>query len=145
MASVNNNGPNFQLTIKPSPMTAWLPCALYGLTSILVVFGPFLVLAKVAFMAIWLLLSFYYWRKLNATKHYSQLRLESGHLILGFSNGLEPELIHLIGRQRVLPWLVELNIMRENGKQYCWGIAIDAISRDEFRRLKVFVKTQCES
>ncbi|WP_054113466.1 protein YgfX [Marinagarivorans algicola] len=142
---MNYSGTNFQLTVKPSCLMVVTPFVLWGAAVVLALLGPFYTVAKVLFIAIWLGIGVYYWYQLNRTRHYSQLRLESGNLILGFSHGQtsEPELIHLVGRQRVLPWLVELNIVREDGQRYCWGIAADAVSRDEFRQLKVFVKTHC--
>lgn len=135
--------PNFQFTIKPSPLARILPAYAWLSVVVLVAAGPFLFLAKTVFIGLWVVLGVFYWRKLNTTKSFNQLRLESGNLILGFSNGQEPELVNLIGYQRVLPWLVELNILREDGKKYCWGITQGSITRDEFRQLKVFVKAQC--
>ncbi len=140
---MTNSNANFQLNLKPSRLRVGVPFMLWAVAAVLALLGPFYIIAKMLFMAAWLGIGVYYWRHLKSTQCYSQLRLESGNLILGFSHGQEPELIHLVGRQRVLPWLVELNIVREDGKQYCWGIAADALSRDEFRRLKVFVKTYC--
>lgn len=135
--------PNFRITIKSTPLARLLAIGAWLSVAMLVTFGPFLFLAKTLFIMLWLVLGIFYWRKLNATQYYNQLRLESGNLILGFSNGQEAELVNLIGRQRILPWLVELSILREDGKKYCWAITKSSLTRDEFRQLKVFVKAQC--
>ena len=135
--------PNFQITVKSTPLSRVFPMSVWLSIAVLVIFGPFLYLAKTLFIMLWLVLGVYYWRKLNATQYYNQLRLEGGNLILGFSDGQEAELVNLVGRQRILPWLVELNILREDGKKYCWSITKNSLTCDEFRRLKIFVKARC--
>lgn len=140
---MSRNNANFQFDIKPTPLARLLPISAWSFVAVMVTFGPFLLVAKVFFMLLWWVLGAVYWRKLNVTQHINQLRLESGNVILGFSHGQEAELVYLVGRQRVLPWFVELNILRENGKRTCWCIAKGALTRDEFRQLKIFVKGQC--
>lgn len=132
---------HYQWTVNPSRF-GWLPCVVWLCIAVLVVVGNFTLMAKIMFISTWAVLGVYYWRAFKATQHFYTLTLDQDTLILRFNNGQQPELVSLIGTQRVLPWLVELTLLRESGKRSRWGIAADTMTRQDFRRLKVFVKTQ---
>jgi hypothetical protein len=113
---------------------------LLGLISALI--GPFLLIAKLLFCAVWIGLGVIYWRRWKFLQTISQLRFSSGNLILVFNNHQEPQLVYFKGPQRILSWLVELNVLLENNKMVSIPIAFDSLDSQSFRRLKVMVQTR---
>ena len=101
--------------------------------------GPFSLWLKVACVLMAPLLAYGYWRRYQQAAALAQLRYQHGRLLVVFNNQQEPELITLVGQQRVLPWLVELYFEREQGQRQRWGIWADAMPPEQFRQLKVFV------
>jgi hypothetical protein len=132
---------DFQCFIVPSRYLAILYGSLWTLGLLLAALGPFLHWAKLLFLPAWVLCAWHYWRKYQMTQHFCQLRYTQGHLLM-MCQGRELELVRLVGQPRILPWLVELTICRENGQTLVWPIAADSMDADSFRRLKVLVKTQ---
>ena len=113
---------DFQCSIAPSRYLAVLYGGLWALGLLVALLGPFLGLAKLFFVPVWGMCGWRYWRKYHATQHFCQLRYNQGHLLM-VSQGGELELITLVGQQRILPWLVELNICRDTAQHIAWPIA----------------------
>lgn len=130
--------------ITPSRFIPAVQTSLWGFSAVCVVFGPFLGLAKIIFAVVWVALAFYYYRQHSRQRSYSQLRLSNGNLLLVFRNGQEPQLVFFAGAQRILPWLVEVNLKLENDNVIHWAVAFDSMDAASFRQLKVFVQTRTE-
>lgn len=130
--------------ITPSRFIPAVQSSLWGLSALCVLFGPFLALAKIIFAVVWGALAFYYCRQLLRQRSYAQLRLSNGNLLLVFRDGQEPQLVYFSGAQRILPWLVELNLKLENDRVIHWAVAYDAMDAASFRQLKVFVQTRAD-
>ena len=135
---------DYVFKISPSRFIPAAQALLWALSALCVLLGSFLVLAKLIFCVVWLVLAFYYWRQLLRQRSYSQLRLSNGNLLLVFRNGQEPQLVYFSGAQRILPWLVELNLKLENDRVIHWAVAFDAMDAASFRQLKVFVQTRAD-
>ena len=131
-----------QFMVSPRPWILRIRLLLWLAAFILAIVGPYTLIAKVIFTVLWCALAIFYWRKTQSLHAFAGLRFTRGNLILVFNNGQEPELITLIDEQRILPWLVELHFVRENGRTCTWGIMRDAMDADSFRRLKVFINTR---
>lgn len=141
MNGVHRSRTDFQFLVIPSRSIKVLQGSLASMLLLGVSIGPFTVLSKIAFAILTLVLSVHYWRKSTIAGDFSQLRYQNDNLLLVFNSSREPEIIYLIGQQRILPWLVELRLQREDGRIQRWGITYDAMDADSFRRLKVFLQT----
>lgn len=130
--------------VKSSRLMPILQTLLWGVAGVVVGVGPFLSEAKMAFLLVWFLLAGYYIRQIRRQQSYAQLRFTNGSLLLVFRNGLEPQLVKFAGAQRILPWLVELNLRLENGQRVRWGVVSDTMDAESFRQLKVFVQTRTD-
>lgn len=130
--------------VAPTYFVPSVQLFLFLVAGLSVLFGPFIVTAKMIFCPAWCCLGFYYYMQCVRQRSYSQLRFSNGNLLLIFRNGQEPQLVHFCGSQRILPWLVELNLKLENGRVIHWGISFDTMDADSFRQLKVFVQTRVD-
>ena len=131
-----------QFLVRPSKWIFRLRGLLWTAAFVLVLLGPYSLVAKAVFVLVWCALAIFYWRKTRVFDVFAELRFTRGNIILVFNNGQEPELITLVDEQRILPWLVELHFLRENGKACTWGITRETMDADSFRRLKVFINTR---
>ncbi|HEY7773090.1 MAG TPA: protein YgfX [Marinagarivorans sp.] len=131
--------------VAPSRMIPALQGGLALMAGVAVLAGPFALWAKLVFLLGGLVLAAYYVPQLRRQQCYAQLRFVGGNLLLVFRNGREPQLVTFAGAQRILPWLVELNIRLESGERTRWGIACDTMDPESFRQLKVFVQTRADS
>ena len=132
---------DFRFHMGDSRIARFLPVTVLAVLTCLVLINPFLWQAKTLFFLCAVVLLIYYRRRWQRQQAFAQLRYTNGVLLLVFNDGSEPELIHLTGQQRILPWLVELEFRRENGRKECWGIVFDAMDKNSFRELKVFIQT----
>lgn len=95
-----------------------------------------------ALSATWLLAA-QAWRRL--TPRFSVLRLErSGRISVAGDTGAQFVATRLLPGASVHPWLVIVRLEIESGQQSTLIAAVDSLKRNDFRRLRTFLRWQAD-